>query len=344
MTILLVVPAMAQPQESCECVFGPKAGQWQFNFNVGRGDFFNDAYGLYYLLPSEDGTATGLGLDIPSDLLAGNGISMLGSDANYGIGNDHISGDLQLWLLNTGSLNSTPINFSIGTKVFITDHININLSGAYILNMQPSKNFVEGESYSISDLNAAGYDVSYTPATVEPGGIYAQKAILGSVTNRLMVQLGGEYYFHTKNPRIYPYLGVFGQFKMARIESFYPYTGQYIPTDYAADNTINPNLYKDPVVGESTGVSGEGYPDMEFEELDIYRFNRAGQALGFGAGINFGIEYVLMEGLFMGVEVAPVCYQYTLLHLQVSGQDPYYATNHNLRAFAYPQLTIGVRF
>ena len=51
-----------------------------------------------------------------------------------------------------------------------------------------------------------------------------------------------------------------------------------------------------------------------------------------------------MEGLFIGAEVAPVCYQYTLLHLQIAGQDPYYAMNHNLRAFAYPQLTIGVRF
>ena len=158
---------------------------------------------------------------------------------------------------------------------------------------------------------------------VEPGDIYAQKAILGAVTNRLMVQIGAEYYFNTKNPRIFPYLGVFGQFKMARIESFYPYTGQMVETDYQA---------------------GEGYPDMKYEEVDIYRTGRAGQALGFGGGINFGVEYVLMEGLFIGAEVAPVCYQYTLLHLNVNGQDPYYASNHNLRAFAFPQLTIGVQF
>ena len=48
----------------------------------------------------------------------------------------------------------------------------------------------------------------------------------------------------------------------------------------------------------------------------------------------------------MGNQAAfdPVCYQYTLLHLQVGGQDPYYATNHNLRAFAFPQLTLGFRF
>lgn len=336
MTLLLVVPAMAQPKEGCECVFAPKAGQWQFNFNIGRGDFFNDLGGLYYMLPDEDGTATGLGLDIPSEALSNQlGITTIGTDVNKGLGNDYLSGDLQLYLLNTGSLNYTNVAFSMGTKYFITDHININLSGAYILNLQPSKNFVEGESTKLSDLNFRDLDISVASATVNPGDIYAQKAILGAVTNRLMVQLGSEYYFHTRNERIFPYVGVFGQFKMARIESFYPaYTGQYIETDY----------YKeiDPLTGEV--VKDEGYPDMAFEELDLYRVPRAGQALGFGGGINFGVEFAVFEGLSLGIEVAPVCYQYTLLHLQVAGQDPYYTTNHNLRAFAFPSLTIGYRF
>ena len=310
MTILMVVPAVAQPKEGCECVFAPKAGQFQFQLNVGTGQFFNDMTGLYYMLPDEDGTAIGIG-----------------SDANTlepgTFGNAYISGDLSTLLTNTGSLNFMTRNWSVGMKLFLTDHININLSGAYILNMQPNKPFQEGERYDIAGLNFKDYDISVTPATVAPGDDYAQKAILGAVTNRLMVQLGTEYYFNTKNERIFPYVGVFGQFKMARIESFYPYTGQFMPTDYPA---------------------GEGYPDMANEEVDLYRTSRGGQALGFGGGINFGVEYALMEGLFVGIEVAPVCYQYTLLHLQVGGQDPYYASNHNLRAFAFPQLTFGFRF
>ena len=313
MTILLVVPALAQPKEGCECVFGPKAGQFQFQLNVGTGQFFNDFTGLYYMLPDEDGTATGIGLDRNPESQFEPGT----------FGNAYISGDLSTLLTNSGSLNFMTRNYTIGMKMFLTDHINLNLSGAYIMNLQPSKNFQEGESYSIANLNVKDIDVSVTDAIVEPGGDYAQKAILGAVTNRLMVQLGTEYYFYTKNERLFPYIGVFGQFKMARIESFYPVTGQYIPTDYAA---------------------GEGYPDMANEELDMYRVSRGGQALGFGGGINFGVEYALMEGLFVGVEVAPVCYQYTLLHLQVAGQDPYYACNHNLRAFAFPQLTFGFRF
>jgi hypothetical protein len=230
-------------------VFAPKAGQFQFQLNVGTGQFFNDMTGLYYMLPDEDGTAIGIG-----------------SDANTlepgTFGNAYISGDLSTLLTNTGSLNFMTRNWSVGMKLFLTDHININLSGAYILNMQPSKPFQEGERYDIAGLNFKDYDISVTPATVAPGDDYAQKAILGAVTNRLMVQLGTEYYFNTKNERIFPYLGVFGQFKMARIESFYPYTGQYMPTDYPA---------------------GEGYPDMANEEVDLYRTSRGGQALGFGA-------------------------------------------------------------
>jgi len=311
MTILLVVPAMAQPKEGCECVFAPKAGQVQFQLNVGTGQFFNDMTGLYYMLPDEDGTAMGIGSD-KNTLEPGT------------YGNAYISGDLSNLLVNQGSLNFMTRNYMVGMKVFVTDHINLNLSGAYMLNLQPKKDFIEGEAFDIAGLNVKDYDVSETPATVGVGDIYASKAILGAVTNKLMVQLGGEYYFNTRNERIFPYIGVFGQFKMARIESIYPsYTGQYMSTDLP---------------------DGEGYPDMNYEEVDMYRTSRGGQALGFGGGINIGVEYALMEGLFVGIEVAPVCYQYTLLHLQVGGQDPYYAMNHNLRAFAFPQLTFGFRF
>ena len=306
-TLLLVVPSMAQPQESCECVFGPKAGQFQFQLNVGPGQFFNDFNGLYSLLPAEDGSAMGYGRGTQS------------VDPTTG-GTDYFSGDLQTILVNNGSLNYQLLNLGVGVKYFLTDHINLNLSGAYIMNMQPSKNFQEGTMFD-ELLNPAAGDMY--PVTVHPSDIYAHKAILGTATHRLMVQLGSEYYFTTKNPRIFPYVGVFGQFKMARIESVWPaFTGQLIPNE----------------------IDGELVPNMEDEELDLYRTPRYGQALGFGGGINIGVEYALAEGLFLGFEVAPVCYQYSLLHMYAVGQEPYYASNHNLRAFAFPQLTFGVRF
>ena len=312
LTLLMVVPALAQPKESCECVFAPKAGQWQFDLNVGQGQFFNDFNGLYYLLPDEDGSAIGLGIDAST------------IEVNQGLGNSNISGDIATLALNTGSLNYTLPNLTATAKYFITDHVNVNLSLGYIGNVQPSKNYIEGEGYVIDeDLNFKQYDVSDIQNRVTVGDIYSQKAILGAVSHRLFVQLGSEYYFTVKNPRIFPYLGVFGQFKMARIGSFYPYTGQIMESD----------IY-DPTLKN----------DLKYEEVDLYRSGRAGQLLGFGAGVNFGIEYALLDGLFIGAEVAPLAYQYTLMHLQVMGQDAYYAMNHNFRAFAFPQLKIGVRF
>ena len=73
----MVVPAMAQPKESCECAFGPQKGQWEFTLNIGQNQFFNDAAGLYYLLPSEDGSAVGIGVNAGT------------LDVNGGLGNDH---------------------------------------------------------------------------------------------------------------------------------------------------------------------------------------------------------------------------------------------------------------
>ena len=308
MTILVAVPAMAQPTESCECVFGPKKGQVQFQLSIGQGQFFNDGNGLYYMLPDEDGTATGLGLDIDAV-----------EPTLYG--NEYVSGDISQLLVNPGSLNFTIPNFSVGVKAFITDRFNLNLSGAYLGNIQPSKDFIEGDVFGIDKGDVRpDDDPSYSPAVVGPSDIYAHKAVLGQVSHRWYVQLGAEWYFKTPVERLFPYAGVFGRFQMARIEGYYPVTGQTVRTDVDTDGQV------------------------KYDELDLYRTGRAGQALGIGGGLNFGVEYDLLKGLFIAAEVAPVYYQYSLLHMQVNGQDPYYVANHDIRAFAHPQLIIGVRF
>ena len=129
-----------------------------------------------------------------------------------------------------------------------------------------------------------------------------------------------DWYFHIKRaPRVTPYLGVLGQFKIARIDSFYPYTGQKIVDDV-------------PVEG------------LQYEELDMYRTNRAGNAMGFAVGVNFGVDFSVTENLILGINVAPVLYQYSLVQLQIMGQDTYNVYNHNISAFKYPQLKFGFRF
>ena len=167
-----------------------------------------------------------------------------------------------------------------------------------------------------------GYDPTDIANLVGSGDTYASKAILGAVTHSLFTQLGADYYFDVKNPRVHPYLGLFGQFKMARVQAYYPYTGQTTVYDVTDDES-----------------------PLQFEDIAMYRpENRAGQLLGFGGGLLAGVEYSVAEGLILGIEVAPVAYQYTLMHLMAQGQDDYYASNHNIRAFTFPQLKFGIRF
>lgn len=319
LTILMTVPAMAQPKESCECAFGPKKGQWEISLNLGRGQFFNDANGLYYLLPAEDGTAIGVGSNAQTlEMVAGTG-------------NDHISADVATYVLNTGSMNANSIiNIAgIQAKYFFTDNFAISFGGAYNMNMQPGKDYIEGERTVVpSDFGKESYDASVIDGKVAPGDIYGQKAVLGVTSNSGIANLGLDWYFHIKRaPRVTPYLGVLGQFKIARIDSYYPYTGQMIHDDI--DQVIE-DPYKD--------------KDLKYEEVDIYRSNRAGNAMGFVVGLNFGVDFSVTENLILGINVAPVAYQYNLIQLQVMGQDTYNVYNHNISVFKYPQLKFGFRF
>ena len=50
------------------------------------------------------------------------------------------------------------------------------------------------------------------------------------------------------------------------------------------------------------------------------------------------------QNVVLGIQCAPVVYQYSLVHLQVMGQDGYFAMNHNIAVFKYPQLKFGFRF
>lgn len=275
---------MAQSGDCCECMFAPRAGQWQFNLVTGESGYLNDYDGLFYLL-SKDASST-------------NGI---------GIGDDrYISSDLSSAVFNIGSFNVNSLANIAGIQAqyFITNHIDINLLGMYNVNLQPSKNYMEGTT--IND-----------PLTDEPDpdlSGYPSKAILGDVTHKLNVRLGSNYHFNVRNPRVDVYVGVFGGFQMARIEAFFPYTGETSSDEFE-------------------------------EEIGIYRASGiAGQALAFSGGLVGGVSYAILPGLNIGFEVAPVAYSYGLLHLEAGASDPYYACNHNLRAFTFPQLKLGIRF
>ena len=341
LTILMVVPAMAQPEEGCECMFAPQKGQWQIDLTLGQGQFFNDVQGLYYLLPSADGSPIGLGLNILG----------LGNQEILGLGNDNISADLSTYVLNIGSLNVNSLVNIVGlqARYFVADRWDLNILGAYNVNMQPRKDFIEGAFTDDGNLNVDHIDPSQVNVRVGVGDIYAHKAILGAVTHSLMTQIGSNFYFNTKNPRINPYIGVIGQFKLARIEAYYPYTGQTVQDDTNFGGTtgngpqvpaINDPLGQNPNWNQPSTGSGAQFDDIALHRAAL----RGSQVFGFGGGLTAGVSYSLAPGLILSFEVAPVLYQYSLLHLHVQGQDAYFAMNHNIRAFAYPQLKLGIRF
>lgn len=344
LTILMVVPAMAQPEEGCECMFAPQKGQWQIDLTLGQGQFFNDFSGLYYLLPSADGSPIGIAFN-------------QGWNELEGYGSVHLSADLATYVLNIGSLNNNSLVNIVGLqgKYFVADRWDINLMAAYNVNMQPRKDFIEGAFTDDANLNVSHIDPSRVNVNVGVGDIYAHKAILGAVTHSFMTQLGSNYYFDTKNPRIFPYIGVMGQFKMARIEAYYPYTGQTVDDDTNFGGTTN-NGPQRPWIVDPLGRLGAQQLNVpwnqpstgsgtQFDDISLHRASlRGSQVFGFGGGLVAGVSYALAPGLILGFEVVPVLYQYSLLHLQVQGQDAYYAMNHNIRAFAYPQVKLGIRF
>lgn len=317
----MVVPAMAQPEESCECMFAPRAGQWEFDLVLGQNQFFGNERDLSMtLLPNSYGQPLG---------------STIGSVA-AAEDQDFLISDLTQ-TINIGFLNTNNLGNMIGiqARYFITNRIDINFMGSYNVNLQPGKNFVEGTVYGLTEaapVPGATNPVVLPNGNYTVGDIFAHKAILASVQNSAIGQLGSNFYFNTPNERINPYIGIYGQVKWARISAMYPaYTGQTVAV---------------PVVTEANQlVASDNFQVVDIEDIATFReFGRAGQMLGFGGGIDFGVQYSLMPGLILGIEFSPVVYQYTLMHLQINGQTPYYADNHNVSVFKYPQLKLGFRF
>lgn len=300
-------------------MFAPRAGQWEFDLVLGQNQFFGNERDLSMtLLPNSYGAPLGstIGTSVQDD-------------------QDFMITDLTQ-TINIGFLNTNSLANMIGiqARYFITNRLDINFMGSYNVNLQPSKNYIEGTVFGLTE--AAPVPVATDPVVgIQPsdnytvGDIFAQKSILASVQNAAIGQLGMNYYFTTPNERINPYIGIYGQVKWARISAVYPaYTGQIVgvPVYDAMDDLTDMTVVKDVDIAT-------------FRE-----FGRAGQMLGFGGGIDFGVQYSLMPGLILGIEFSPVLYQYTLMHLQINAQSPYYADNHNVSVFKYPQLKIGFRF
>lgn len=68
------------------------------------------------------------------------------------------------------------------------------------------------------------------------------------------------------------------------------------------------------------------------------------EAYGFQGALTFGAEYNTDGGLFLGLEVRPASFAYTVSTLQPVAGATQQADNFNFGAFVLPMLRVGIRF
>lgn len=282
LAFLPVVPLMAQPEKTGgnkDVSFAPEKGQWQISLVLGNGTFFSQWDGMNYLLPSHGATSIGL----PEE----------GGTENQG-------GDPGMYL-NLGNIgeNSLMNVAGIQAKYFLSARWSLTAMLGMNINLTPKKDYIEGD-LEVEDMPVPSY-----------------KYIEGRLGSSWMANIGSDYYFHTKNARISPYLGILGGFQMARLETNQPATGETVI---------------DPATEEETPV-------------EIFRASkRAGQVWGTLGAIVAGVDFSLTKGLVLSIEVRPAAYRYSRIQIKPAGMAPYEAGHHNIQAFAMPALKLGFRF
>jgi hypothetical protein len=68
------------------------------------------------------------------------------------------------------------------------------------------------------------------------------------------------------------------------------------------------------------------------------------EVFGLNGALTLGAEYNASEGLFVGVEIRPFSYAYTVTTLSPIPSISQRADNHNFGFFVYPMLHFGVNF
>lgn len=192
--------------------------------------------------------------------------------------------------MNLGDMNSNAITNMVGVRVgaYVHPQIDVNVLFGMNMHLTPSRDYIEGDN-SIPDMVIP--EQQYVNAEAE----YA-----------LQTQLGANWHFNVKNPRISPYVGAVGGFNWARINTVRPYTGN-------DDDIVTPSC-------------------------------QAGQAWAVQGGVTAGIDFQMLPGLFLGVEVHPAMYQFTVLELHPSLTEPYLVGNHSIKFMSAPRVKLGFRF
>jgi len=197
--------------------------------------------------------------------------------------------------LRLGSINSNSVVNMAGVqgRYFITDHIEVNALVSMNINHTPKVHYIEGD-LSVKDMPIPSY-----------------KWVDGVYANNYLTQLGANYWFKTRNPRLFPYLGVAAGGAFATITTERPYTGTM--------------------------------KDDDPEEL-YSASSRAGKAWAVSGAMVMGVDYSIAQGLTLGFEVQPFAYTYSAVSIEPTGFAKFLASNHEFRIFQMPMLKLGVRF
>jgi len=214
------------------------------------------------------------------------------------------------YYLQMGSLDKNPIVNLAGIqgKFFVTNRFALNAMFAMQIDVTPQRDYIEGINLESTSYSSSS---SYGSGLLNQGGI---QWVEGRLTNKYLVNVGADYYFNNCNGRLFPYIGVLGGFQHARVQAYLPYTGIEVSTETGTD-------------------------PIELYALD----NRAGEAYAISGAITAGVEYNLLPGMNIALEVRPFNYYYTAIRMYADGQE-FNAYEMQFKFFAFPQLKIGFRF
>lgn len=214
--------------------------------------------------------------------------------------------------LNIGEIGSNSVLNMIGVQgqYFLTSEIDVNAMFAMNIAGTPKRDYEDG--YKYPGVAGSGLSSDYV---VKPTYRYIE----GRLTSSWMANVGGNYHFTFSNPKLSAYGGVRLGAQMGRVQTVRPYTG--LVGDVSAGDDVH-----------------EDY------EVVYTSDTRLGQVWGIQASIVGGLEYEFTTGFVFGIEVAPVAYQYSVIEVGPQGYDKFFASNHNVKIFATPNLKLGFRF
>ncbi|WP_282038022.1 BT1926 family outer membrane beta-barrel protein [Saccharicrinis aurantiacus] len=229
----------------------------------------------------------------------------LGNKVNYGFvshyetnqsTNSSSAGELSQPTYITGYTNDVSNAIGVEFKYFVTSQIAVRLSGAGMISGAPSQDFVEGV-----DVLESNDPMAKVPSYAMTEGLNTQQ---------YYVDLGADYYFTTSIDRLYPYVGVQGNFIYGSLELSDGYLG-------LDDN----------------------------DEVLPTHDTRKGESYGFGGSLVGGVDYYLAPGFFLGVEIKAVSYMQSVKNIyHQSGLEAQNTYSHNTSFLTQPIIKLGFKF